>query len=100
MQEATRPDPYAAEAILDPAFAFISPQSSATPLATALARSFLTSFIAGDELNSVGEIGSQGEADASGTAPSGVLVDPAAAEAAFLSATQLAALDHDRFTFF
>ena len=67
-------------------------------MAGAQTLSFLSSFIAGDELNTVAEI-SGANSQAVGTdAASGVLIDPASAETAFLSATQLAALDQDRMT--
>jgi hypothetical protein len=49
-------------------------------------------------LNTVAQIETAADTGIAGNAASGVLIDPALAEAAFLSATQLAALDHDRFS--
>jgi hypothetical protein len=82
----------------DQAFAFNSPQSQGSALVGAQAQAFLSSFVAGDELSAVSQIDPAAQAAVGGDAASGVLIDPAAAETAFLSATQLAALDHDRFS--
>ena len=82
----------------DAAFVLQPGQPAASAVASGRAQSFLTSFIAGDELNTVAEIGADTPQTVGSNAASGVLIDPATSVTAFLSATQLAALDHDRMT--
>ena len=74
----------------------LSFRSSAAPVVQFVSFANLSSAIDGDALSS----GPTGGAQAAAAPDSGVLVDPATTVTAFLSATQLAALDDNQFSFY